>query len=125
MQPTKLEAPSVETSVVKHTVKVEKKGKDLSHLMMYKSKSQVKMDLEPHLQSNILVKLLNHKALMFDIQSTTPKLTSQKMPDYITAATTIVLTSSEQMVLLGGQERGIFKGQCTIYNIARLDYSQG
>jgi hypothetical protein len=54
------------TAILSPEPKKISKGKDISHLLLQKS-SQVKYPLDPQPQSNVIAKLLNHKALLCEI----------------------------------------------------------
>lgn len=74
--------------------------------------SAQKHPLEPSTQSNVIAKLLNHKALLCDIQQSSPVLSSVRLPDNIHSSTVIVMTAGEEMFLLGGEHKGVFTGVC-------------
>jgi hypothetical protein len=48
-----------------------------------------------------------------------------KLPETVHGSTTLVLTSSEHMLLVGGEHRGNFEGSVQIYNLASQDFSGG
>lgn len=75
---------------------------------------------ESHLTANVICKITMQRCLLFDIQSRyiEQAFTQIKAPDGIKSKVTLVLTSSEHMLLLGGEDKGTFLSTNLLFNLA-------
>ena len=73
-----------------------------------------------HLSANIICKLLLHRGLLFDIQERVfeDAFTTIQLPPQIKSKMTLILTSSEHMLLLGGEDKGQYLGLNYLFNLA-------
>lgn len=83
------------------------------------SKSRTHMR-KSHLTANVICKLTMQRGLLFDIQSRRIEqaFSQIKIPDGVKAKSSLILTSSEQMFLIGGEEKGVYTGNNYEFSLA-------
>jgi len=89
------------------------------------SKSRTHMR-KSHLTANVICKLTMQRGLLFDIQSRRIEqaFSQIKIPDGVKAKSSLILTSSEQMFLIGGEEKGVYTGNNYEFSLASQTFTE-
>jgi hypothetical protein len=79
-----------------------------------------------HLTANVICKLTMQRGLLFDIQSRRIEqaFSQIKIPDGVKAKSSLILTSSEQMFLIGGEEKGVYTGNNYEFSLASQTFTE-
>ena len=71
----------------------------------------------------LLVKVLNHKAATYNLQ--TQEFSHLSLPTQVHAHTQLVMTAQDQIVVLGGEHRGQYTGTCQLFQLTTKDFIEG
>ena len=76
--------------------------------------------------AKIIVKITQTKCLLFNIYEKKPEkgFSTIKAPEKIKSKASVILTSKDQMYIIGGEDRGQYQGRNFMYDFVTLEFSE-